>query len=248
MKNIDLKICGFSIGIFFKTESNLFGEIEFNFKKYLSKNLKHIYDSKIIIKDAKGPILYKKNKYFFISLFTRSNNVYYTFSFISIFQIQYIILYILENLLLNKGFILHASSVYDNKNNAYVFLGRQGIGKSTIANKLSNNYEILSDDSICIRKIESNYYCYQLPILESELNVKKTNKMFKLKKVLFLKRGKKFFLEKIELKKEVFRKMKYSERKFFLDLNKKNLKKNCFIMKFNSFFLLHSSLKSKIRL
>src|SRR3989344_2810424 len=55
----------------------------------------------------------------------------------------------------NNGFILHASSLV-KRNKGYIFVGKEGSGKSTIR-KLHSDLLSLGDDSALVRK-ESNKY------------------------------------------------------------------------------------------
>ncbi|MFC1886902.1 hypothetical protein ACFLZM_07585 [Thermodesulfobacteriota bacterium] len=61
----------------------------------------------------------------------------------------------------NNGFLLHSAGVVCG-DDAYIFSGPGGIGKSTIA-ALSNEFKVLADDFVCIRKIEDSFYAYSTP-------------------------------------------------------------------------------------
>ncbi len=63
----------------------------------------------------------------------------------------------------SNGMLLHASGVVVN-GEAYVFFGRSGSGKSTVAAlSKSLGYQVLSDDLIALRKLPNGYFVYGLP-------------------------------------------------------------------------------------
>lgn len=64
-----------------------------------------------------------------------------------------------------NGLMLHASCVVLD-NNAYLFVGQSGIGKSTHARLLKKNYKnalIINDDKPAIRFVENAWYAYGTP-------------------------------------------------------------------------------------
>jgi hypothetical protein len=64
-------------------------------------------------------------------------------------------------LLPSPGFLLHAATVVrDGK--AYVFMGRSGAGKSTVAS-LSRRGSVLTDEISLLRRIEGTWYAYGTP-------------------------------------------------------------------------------------
>ena len=65
----------------------------------------------------------------------------------------------------NNGMLLHAAAVVKNKK-AFIFFGKSGAGKSTIAG-LSKRYKVLGDDIIAARKIGSRYYAFATPWSQS---------------------------------------------------------------------------------
>lgn len=56
-----------------------------------------------------------------------------------------------------ENLVLHCSAV-SYKNKAYLFVGKSGQGKSTIASLLLNHAKLVSDDFVLIKKHKSNYY------------------------------------------------------------------------------------------
>jgi len=65
---------------------------------------------------------------------------------------------------LYNGMILHSSCV-TKQNNAYLFLGKSGAGKSTIAELAGEygSYKIIADDLILIRNINNDFYAFSIP-------------------------------------------------------------------------------------
>lgn len=65
---------------------------------------------------------------------------------------------------LRKEFVLHASTILINKNNAVAFCGRSGRGKSTIASQfILSHYKLLSDDAIRLFKKNKSWWCHPSP-------------------------------------------------------------------------------------
>ena len=83
---------------------------------------------------------------------------------VSIVHFQMLLKIILQKLLTkNEGFLLHASAVCNSKF-AYVFLGKNGAGKSTIAQNLTKYYKKFADDTVIARKIQNQWHAFQMPI------------------------------------------------------------------------------------
>ncbi len=78
------------------------------------------------------------------------------YSFDSFLRILYSLLLVQEG-----GFLLHAASIIkDNK--GYIFMGRSGAGKSTVA-YYSSDYTVLSDEISLIRQVGQDYFLYSTP-------------------------------------------------------------------------------------
>lgn len=76
---------------------------------------------------------------------------------------QFILISLYYKLLLdNDGFMLHSSGIIRD-NHAVIFFGYSGSGKSTIAHLASSKYELLNDDMVPIRKIDSKFYAFGSP-------------------------------------------------------------------------------------
>ena len=75
-----------------------------------------------------------------------------------------------QALAVNAGMLLHAAAVVKDRK-AFLFLGRSGDGKSTVAS-LSGNHTILGDDVIAVRRSGSSYTVFptlwkQMPFTKS---------------------------------------------------------------------------------
>lgn len=66
------------------------------------------------------------------------------------------------------GFVLHSSSILVN-NEAILFVGESGRGKSTIVDKMkefNTNYYILADNSAFVKKLNGKFMMYPSPFIE----------------------------------------------------------------------------------
>ncbi|GIV19131.1 MAG: hypothetical protein KatS3mg023_0882 [Armatimonadota bacterium] len=62
----------------------------------------------------------------------------------------------------HEGLILHASAV-SHGGKGYVFAGRSGAGKSTVARLLADRAEVLSDELVAIRHMPSGWWTFGTP-------------------------------------------------------------------------------------
>lgn len=89
-----------------------------------------------------------------------SNNIFPYPSF------HLILYYFLES---QNCLMMHASGVFKNKERAYLFSGFSGAGKSTISRIFAeNDYEIINDDRLILRKIGSKWTIYNSPMFYQE--------------------------------------------------------------------------------
>lgn len=198
-----LNIAGFNIQVNLKPT-------EWQFAKKLKENEIKKYWSGFIVSQPKKidyqinffekryiEIIYKKKeKKQYMSFFEEKNKKSInTFYQISIFQFQTILRHIINKLLAGHGFILHGSASNIN-GRAFLFTGKNGVGKSTIMKLLKEKYPALADDTVIIKREGSEYFLYQTPFIEKEWWMKKSSQRLELKKVYFLKKTK-FFKEKI---------------------------------------------------
>jgi len=117
---------------------------------------------------------------------------------------------ILENALYrlvsrNSGVIVHSSSATRN-NEAYLFLGASGAGKSTIIQLLNPTLSPINDDTSIVRITGGNILLYQHPIIEKN-SYPKSSAPYTLKGVYFLKKSKNFSVKKLTDKDLIFTKL-----------------------------------------
>ena len=126
----------------------------------------------------------------FYSTAKKRNNIT-TFYTISIQQLSLLIRYALQSLLRDNGFFMHgACSIFDN--NANIFLGDSGTGKSTIL-KLAKKFTTpFADDIFIIRKIGRDYICFQSPIFDKQRWIIKNHLGYKIRNIYFLEHSNKF--------------------------------------------------------
>lgn len=164
-----LRVAGINLGLNIQQKSDyLF--LKKKYQDYLSKEDKKTFYIDIILtkKFKKLPFFRKSNKLFIFSVVSIENNfAYFNDIFLQIFMI------ILNE---TEGFIVHASTLC-YKNHGYIFMGKEGAGKSTIR-KICKFTESLSDDVAIIRKVRNKYYLFGSPFYQ------KTKKSYPNKKVL----------------------------------------------------------------
>ncbi len=212
MKNsLILNIAGFNIKVnFYSTQWKLLFRIKKKeIRKYWSgffiKKISNKVDFQIdfVERFFLETIIKKNQKRNYISFFEEKSKkkiiTYYQISFI---QFQLILRQIINNLLKDKGFIIHASASNINEK-AFLFLGQSGAGKSTTMKYINNKYQSLADDTVIIKKENGKYFVYQTPIIEKESWVKKTNKRYEIGSVFFIKKAKFFKKENIYDKNKI---------------------------------------------
>ncbi len=130
-----------------------------------------------------------------------------SFSYISEEQFEFIILKIINKLLKNSGFILHASSIVYKKK-LFIFVGDSGVGKTTISNLLSRNKDIkkLSDDSIIIKMSDNTFFGYKTILNDNNSFNFEQNIGYTIAGVFFIKQSKFFKMQIIKNKKKFINK------------------------------------------
>lgn len=183
--------------------------------------------------------LTKEGVFNFLMVFKRTKQKkILTFYHIGLAQIRMMIENILQELLREKGFVLHASASYIN-GKAYLFTGRSGAGKSTIMKLLAKKYPPLADDSIILKKEGATFYAYQTPFFEKENWLKRRSLKYEIGLLYFLRKARYVNTEKIFDHEYVCRRLikqffKYqnnsaSQTKFFFS----------FVSKFRKFYFLY---------
>lgn len=153
------------------------------------------------------------------------------YSFDSFLRILYSLILVQE-----EGFLLHAASVVRH-GRGYIFMGRSGAGKSTIAG-LSTQYKVLSDEISLIKKVEDQYLLYSTPFW-GEQEIKGSNFYSPIHGIYQLKASPETELRKLQTKESLCRLMEnilYFAREPFLT---KQVFQNCldFIYKTNLYEL-----------
>ncbi|MFH1459658.1 MAG: hypothetical protein ABIG64_04725 [Candidatus Omnitrophota bacterium] len=89
-------------------------------------------------------------------------------------------------LLENNGFLIHAAGFCDAQGKSWVFAGPSESGKTTLAKwAAANNYKVLSDELVAIRKIDDQYVLFSTPF-NGEYSGQITNFQVDLKNLFFL--------------------------------------------------------------
>lgn len=139
-------------------------------------------------------ILHKKNMKFIAYFIRLKKKEIATFYYIGLRQFETILSMVLNELLRDSGFILHASAVSED-GRAFLFTGKSGAGKSTIMKLLSKKYNPIADDSIIIKKEGGRFYAYQTPFTEKEKWIKRGLKQYEIEKIFFLKKSNRVKIE-----------------------------------------------------
>lgn len=198
-KDLYLYIAGFLIGIRFHQtehpfiiENNFKKRIQMEFNGFLIADLVKKVDYWIDLKfQNEFEVLVKTGKkYTYINFFIdTSNRRVLTFYHISSDQFKIIIRDILQKLLAkNQGLIFHASASLIN-GKACLFLGKSGAGKSTITGLISKKLVPLADDNVIIRKIGREFYFYQTPFLEKNMDILKKPEPVQLGSIYILRKS-----------------------------------------------------------
>ncbi len=105
---------------------------------------------------------------------------------------QMLLVYILAS---NNGALIHSAAV-DFRGRSYMFSGRSGAGKSTLSRHFrSAGYEVLSDEKIAVRKIESGFLAFGTP-WSGEADIA-LNKGLPLGGIFFISHGAENIIRKI---------------------------------------------------
>ncbi|OGG18169.1 hypothetical protein A3D78_04230 [Candidatus Gottesmanbacteria bacterium RIFCSPHIGHO2_02_FULL_39_14] len=159
-----------------------------------------------------------------------------TYYYINLHIFLHILDFILKKLLMNHGFILHASAASIN-GKANIFLAPSGGGKSTITKFLPDYIKTIGDDNIIIRKHNNEYMVFQTPF-EEKNRLNKNNVGYKLKNIYFLKKSTKTAVTKIYDKDQKYKKLLSSILAGKNDIQKIIPTVLLFLDKFDNFYKL----------
>lgn len=122
---------------------------------------------------------------------------------IDIKDLDFLIRCFISFFLFDKGiFFLHGSSLA-KKDSAYVFIGPSGSGKTTILKiGKKRGFVPIADDTSIIYENSNNFYI-TYSVFDKTCDIKFIHKKFKLKKIFFIKKNIKNYLEKTNLFKKV---------------------------------------------
>jgi hypothetical protein len=229
VKKTYLSIAGFNFEVVFNETEYLHSKNLFihdfirSFKGFICTDTSVEIHFKIYIYQKNEAQIYQNNKENFIEFFSTisARNELTTYYTISIQQFSLLLRYSLQVLLKDKGFFMHgACSIFDNQ--ATLFLGESGKGKSTIL-KLTKNFTTpFADDIFIIREIEGHFKCFQSPIFDKQDWIKKQLTGYPIRSIFFLEHSNYFGIEglkreeilEVGLKQVVYN---ISTRKFYLD-------------------------------
>lgn len=247
MTTFYLTVAGYTIKLLFEPAENIFyrnrwiQDIQTHFKGFITqKNFVKPHYSLKFIETRSFPIEKKtqKGKKYINYFIDSKKNEGTTFYITSMAQFELILMDIVSKLFKkDSGFFFHASASFVN-NNAYLFTGYSGAGKSTIAELLSTRYEPIGDDVVIMKKINNMYYIYQTTHHEKKDNVKKTNKEYKVDKIFILKKSTTNKIRRI-INKDEITKILLSQIVFYFTRDVSSVKHLIkFISKFDSFYEL----------
>jgi hypothetical protein len=247
MKIIYLSIAGFNIEIKLKDTDKLHEEktvinmLNTFYKGFiLNKKIKKINYRINFLNQQRFFVLFRRNRLRFLLFFVeaKKKKIINTFYHISQPQFSLILIRILNNLLKNCGFIMHASASNVN-GKVCIFVGRSGAGKSTIMKLLTKRYVPLADDSIIIKKEYNKFYFYQTPFLEKENWIKRDRQKYEVDKIYFLRKSKDIRAERIKDTNYIFKrliKQFWSEQHTFTSQMKVFFE---FVSRFREFYFLY---------
>ncbi|MFZ2993090.1 MAG: hypothetical protein WA061_05220 [Microgenomates group bacterium] len=169
--------------------NNLRGQIERLFNAFIVTPKKNGHNFKIEL--IPQNVIYEQpnNRDAFMYFFKERGFALTSFAHISIGQFVFLILYALQKLLVNHGgFFFHGSAILTGEC-AMIFTGRPGSGKSTASRLLENEFPILADDSMIIRKQKGQFYMYQVPPIEKNKTIRRSPNKYKVSKIFFLQKS-----------------------------------------------------------
>ncbi len=252
---IYLNIADFDIELNFRStdfvqiRKNIEKDILYYFQPFLSKHITKTVNYRIdfVWEENTKIISIKEDNEYYVNLYKKTGeNSLVCYYRINITEFQFIIKYVLNSLLTkNNGWFLHAS-VLGNKDQAYIFLGDSGSGKSTIIELLNTHFQPLADDVCIVKKVNNYFYLFQTPFFEKLQGIKKNSNKYKINKIFFLKKNRQNTIKRIEERNIIlgnYTKQMITENSFLNNNMKEVLE---FISGNKFYFLYFSNNKDKL--
>ncbi|MCS7318051.1 MAG: ATP-binding cassette domain-containing protein [Candidatus Dojkabacteria bacterium] len=225
------------------------------FKEFvLINNKNNKYDYELLIYEKTDFFNLIKNKdTHYVFFFKKVNKrKIISFSYLDENLLMLIIKHILCELFsTHKGFILHGSANKINSNEAMLFLGKSGSGKSTISNLLNEKFPKIADDIVLVKKSGNSYFIHPLPFFEKSNRYSFFKKFFFIKYVFLIKKSPIIKIEKVKIEEIINRFFDNYFGQFFLFFKNKSSYKNMilftkFAKKLNIFLLKFNKNKKEL--
>lgn len=198
---LSVSIGGVSIiFIFHKTEWMIKKIILWNaIKKHLNGfiSIKNKHQITINVVEIKGvPLVKKSHKHYGLYFRFISNAEYEIYYHTGIIEIIQLLQLVLIQYLKGQGFLLHSSGIIV-RNQAVLFMGDSGAGKTTTLEMTRKKYIPIADDSIIIKKENDQFSCYQTPAFDKVNWISRTSNRYELGKIFFIYKNQSFLIEKL---------------------------------------------------
>lgn len=253
MEKLILNIAGFNILLVFRKDQSGFLGAEFykqikdSYEGFIIESANKIDFKVTFINITNYDVLINKGREkHFINFYNElGNSKILSYYHISLYQFQVILRVVLQKLLAeNNGLIFHASACLVRQE-AYIFLGKSGAGKSTFSTYLAMGNKSIADDMVVFKKEKDRYYIYEVPFREKNYWEVKTPGKYILGKMFFLRKiqgeGKIVQIEDKQMIINNLTKHVFTEKEDLKEQMQYLLK---FATKFNNFYYLDCSLKN----
>ena len=159
---------------------------------------------------------------YFLRIFSLGKKNCYVDYHISIAQMQFLLKSIVQQLLnTSSGFVLHASAVTNGKE-AFLFLGTNGAGKSTIVQNLRKMLSPFADDTVAIKSEKGKWTASQFPLEKNKMTYI-TDNVPLVRGLFFIKKSNQTKFVKMSLNESLPRVVKQIMLLHGMKINMKNL-------------------------